>query len=369
MSQTLTKTETRVLSMGPQHPSMHGVLRLELTLDGEAIIKVRPDIGFLHRGMEKMAENRTYTQFVPYPDRMDYVASFANNLAYCQAVEKLAGIEVPRRALWQRSLFLELQRLASHLIWLGTFGLDIGAWSLFLYCFRERELILDLFESVTGARLTYSHNRIGGLAKDLPEGFDRACRQYLKEMPKRLEEYDALFTGNPILRVRLEGVGHIGSELAVSYGLSGPNLRGSGVAYDLRKAEPFAAYSELNFEVPTSDLGDCLGRYLVRMEEMRQSLRIIEQTLDGLPEGEVLAKGVKVIKPPAGECYSHIESPRGDFGVYLVSDGSDKPVRSHFHSPTFCALSAVPEMAKGAKIADMVAIIGSIDIVLGEVDR
>ncbi len=370
MAQTLSgESQTRILSMGPQHPSTHGVLRLELTLDGERIVKVRPDIGYLHRGVEKMAENRTYTQFVPYPDRLDYVASYSNGLAYCHAVEKLAGIEVPRRAHWQRSLFLELQRIASHLVWLGTFGLDLGAWTLFLYCFRERERILDLFEMAVGARLTYSHCRIGGLSKDLPEGFDRACKDFLRMMPDRIMEYDELFSGNRILRARLEGVGTLPAETAVSYGTSGPTLRGSGVDYDVRKAEPFAAYGELDFKVATSPRQDCYGRYLVRIEEMRQSLRIIEQALEGMPEGEVMAKGTKNVRPPAGETYAHIESPRGDFGVYLVSDGKDKPQRVRMRAPTFFNLSAVAEMAKGAMVADIVAIVGSIDIVLGEVDR
>lgn len=355
--------------MGPQHPSMHGVLRMEVVLDGEYIVDARPDIGFLHRGLEKMAENRTYAQFVPYADRLDYVASFSNNLAYCQAIEKLAGIEVPTKAKWQRTLFLELQRIASHLLWLGTFALDIGAWSLFLYCMREREDILDLFESASGARLTYSWNRIGGIPMDLPEGFDKACRTFLKKMPGRITEYDNLFTGNRILVARLKGVGILSPELAVSYGTSGPVLRGSGIAYDVRKADPFAAYAEMNFEVPTSPLCDCYGRYLVRIEEMRQSLRIIQQTLDGMPEGETMAKVSKVLRPPAGDAYSHTETPRGDFGVWVVSDGKDKPVRLRLRAPGFSNLSSIGEMARGGKIADIVAIVGSIDIVLGEVDR
>jgi len=365
----ITRTETKILSMGPQHPSMHGVLRLELTLDGEVIAKVRPDIGFLHRGLEKMGENRTYAQFVPYPDRLDYVASFSNNLAYCEAVEKLAGIEVPRRAKWLRVLFLELQRIASHLVWLGTFALDLGAWTVFLYCFREREIILDLFEMATGARLTYSWNRIGGLAKDLPEGFARACQEFLELMPARIQEYDGLFSGNRILRARLEGVGLLPPEVGISYGASGPTLRGSGVDYDVRRVEPFEAYSEIDFNVATSPLCDCYGRYLVRIEEMRQSLRIIRQVLEGLPEGEVMAKVPRTLRPPAAEAYAHVESPRGDFGVYLVSDGGDRPLRVRLRAPSFCNLAAIEEMAKGAKVADIVAIVGSIDIVLGEIDR
>jgi len=355
--------------MGPQHPSMHGVLRLEVTLEGEVIVGVRPDIGFLHRGLEKIGENRTYNQYVPYPDRLDYVSSFSNNLCYCEAVEKLAGIEVPRRAKWIRSLLLEMQRITSHLVWMGSFALDVGAWTVFLYCWREREILLDLFEMVTGARLTYSWCRIGGVPKDLPEGFDRACRNFLKIMPGRIQEYDDLFSGNRILRARLEGIGMLPPEVAVSYGVSGPTLRGSDVNYDVRKAEPFEAYSEFDFNVALSPLCDCLGRYLVRIEEMRQSLRIMSQALEGMPEGEVMAKGTKAVRPPAGEAYARIESPRGEFGVYLVSDGKDRPARLRLRAPSFSNVFAIEEMARGSKVADIVAILGSIDIVLGEIDR
>jgi NADH-quinone oxidoreductase subunit D len=363
------KNELRVISMGPQHPSMHGVLRLEVTLDGEIVVDVKPDIGFLHRGIEKMAEARTYTQFVPYPDRLDYVSAYSNNLAYCHAIEKLAGITVPPRAQWQRTLFLELQRIASHLVWLGTYALDLGATTPFLYTFREREDILDLFERATGARMTYSWCRIGGLPQDFPDGFDEACRKFLKLMPGRIVEYDNLFSGNRIVRARLEGVGMLPAELALSYGCSGPTLRGSGVNYDVRKADPFAVYPEMDFEVPLSDRCDCYGRYLIRIEEMRQSLRIIEQVLDKMPEGELMAKGVKSVKPPAGETFAHIEAPRGDFGVFVASDGKDKPVRLRFRAPSFSNLSAIADMTRGHKLADVVAVLGSIDIVLGEIDR
>ena len=370
MTQTaVTRTETKIISMGPQHPSMHGVLRLAVTLDGEMVVDVKPDIGFLHRGIEKLGENRTYNQFVAYPDRLDYVSSYSNNLAYCECVEKLAGIEVPRRAKWQRVLFLELQRIASHLVWLGTFALDLGAWTLFLYAFRERETILDLFEMATGARLTYSWCRIGGLPKDLPEGFERACREFVKLMPGRVTEYDNLFTGNRILQARLQGVGILPPAVGISYGVSGPSLRGSGVNYDIRKTEPFEAYAEMNFEVATSPRCDSYGRHLVRMEEMRTSVKIIQQCLDGMPEGEIIAKGTKSVTPPAGEAYAHVESPRGDFGVYLVSDGKNKPARVRLRAPSFSNLSAIGEMCRGAKVADVIAILGSIDIVLGEIDR
>ena len=369
MAQMVTETETKVLSMGPQHPSMHGVLRLEVVLQGEVVVEVRPDIGFLHRGMEKIGENRTYNQFVPYPDRLDYVSSFSNNLCYCEAVEKLAGIEVPRKAKWLRSLLLEMQRVTSHLVWLGTFALDLGAMTLFLYCFREREILLDLFEQVTGARLTYSWCRLGGVPKDLPEDFDCACRDFLRIMPGRIDEYDALFTDNRILVARLDGIGMLPPQVALSFGASGPTLRGSGVNFDIRKAEPFAAYAELDFEVPLSQRCDCYGRYLVRIEEMRQSLRLIRQTLDGMPEGEVMAKGTKAVRPPAGEAYHHIESPRGDFGVYLISDGKDRPARLRLRAPSFSNVFTVDEMARGAKVADLIAILGSVDIVLGEIDR
>ena len=363
------RPDQRILNMGPQHPSMHGVLRLVVTLEGESVTDVRPDIGYLHRSTEWIGERRTYAQFVPYTDRLDYVSGTSNNLAYVLAVEKLAGIEVPPRATYIRMLLAELNRIASHLIWLGTFALDLGAWSVFLYCFREREYILDILEECTGARLTYSWFRIGGVPDDLPPAFVRRTRKFLRLMPGRLDENDTLLTGNRIFRARTEGVGILDPQAAISYGASGPVLRGSGVEFDVRRAEPYAAYDKLDFRVPTHPSGDCLGRYLVRIEEMRQSLRLIEQCLEGLPEGDVLVKIPRSFKPPAGEAYSRVESPRGDFGVYIVSDGSPKPARLRLRAPSFCNLAALPAMAQGLKIADIVAIVGSIDIVLGEVDR
>jgi len=361
--------EETIISMGPQHPSTHGVLRLVLTLEGEVITKADPDIGYLHRGFEKFCENRTYAQIVPYCDRLDYVAAFSMALTHALASEKLAGLEPPPRASYLRVIFAELQRIASHLVWLGCQGLDLGAWTLFLYCFRERELIVDLFESYCGARLTYHAVRIGGMPFDLPEGWVEQARAFLKVMPERLKEYDALFTGNRIFVARMKGVGMLPREQAINIGCSGPVLRGSGVALDRRKSEPHCVYDQMDFKIAVEQGCDSLARYLVRMEEMRQSLRIIEQALDQLPEGPVMAKVPRVFKPPAGEAFVRTEAPRGDFGVYLVSDGSTKPARVRFHSPCFRNVAALPYLLKGWKVADVVAILGTLDIVLGEIDR
>lgn len=338
-------------------------------MDGETVIDARPDIGYLHRGIEKLAEKRTYTQFVTLTDRTDYLSAMLCNDVYARAVEKLAGIEVPERAEFIRVIMMELNRIASHLVFVGTFGLDLGASTPFIYCFREREDILDLFEMACGARLTYSYIRPGGVMRDLPAGFYEKAKAFLKKMPSRLEELDDLLSRNEILLVRTRGIGVISAEDAVNYAMSGPNLRGSGVPFDVRKDEPYSVYDRLQFNVVTQPMGDCLARYLVRTGEIRESLKIVEQALDMLPEGDYTAKIPKVLKPPAGEAFARIESSRGDLGVYLISDGSPNPYRLHWRAPSFISLAAVGEMVKGWKVADTVAILGSLDIVLGEVDR
>ncbi|UCH36814.1 MAG: NADH-quinone oxidoreductase subunit D [Armatimonadota bacterium] len=358
-----------IINMGPQHPSTHGVLRLILTLEGEVITDVDPDIGYLHRGMEKIAENRTYAQYLPYTDRIDYLASLNCNLAYCVAVERLAGIEVPERAQYIRVILAELNRVASHLIFLATFGNDLGATTVFLYGMRERELIIDLFEMAVGARLTYSGMRIGGMPYDLPDGFEDAARAAIGQIRPRLDENDRLLTGNRIFESRTQGVGVLSRENAIAYAVSGPTLRGSGVAMDVRRDDPYCVYDRLEFDVPSLPDGDCFARYLVRIEEMRQSLRIVEQCLDQMPAGPVRAKLPRVFKPPAGEAYGRTEAPRGDLSVFVVSDGSANPCRLRVRAPSFANLQALKVMARGHKIGDIVAILGSLDIVLGEIDR
>ena len=358
-----------IINMGPQHPSTHGVLRLILTLEGEVIAAVDPDIGYLHRGMEKIAENRTYAQYLPYTDRFDYLSSLNNNLAYCLAVEQLAGIEVPERAQYIRVILAELNRVASHLIWLASFGNDLGATTVFLYGIRERELIVDLFEMALGARLTYSGMRIGGMPYDLPEGFAEATRGVIAQIRSRLDENDRLLTGNRIFEARTKGVGTISREVAIAYALSGPTLRGSGAAIDVRREDPYCMYDRLSFEVPSFPQGDCWARYMVRIEEMRQSMRIVEQCLDRMPEGPVRTKIPRVFKPAAGEAYSRTESPRGDLSMFVVSDGSERPCRLRVRTPSFANLQALETMSRGHKIGDIVAILGSIDIVLGDIDR
>lgn len=362
-------TEEIQVNMGPQHPSTHGVLRVILTLDGETVVDAKPDIGYLHRGVEKLAEKRTYVQFVTLTDRTDYLASMLNNAVYAMAVEKLMAIEVPERAEFIRVIMMELQRIASHLVFVGAFGLDLGASTPFIYAFREREDICDLFEMVCGARLTYSYIRPGGVMRDLPAGFDQKLRAFLKKMPSRMDEFDELLTKNGILILRSRGVGVISAKDAVNWALSGPPLRGSGVPFDIRRDQPYSVYDRMQFDVITQPDGDCLSRYRVRPIEIRESLRIVEQSLDMLPEGDYTAKVPRVIKPPAGEVYTRVESPRGDLGVYLISDGTSNPYRLHWRAPSFINLAAVGDMIKGWKIADAVAIIGSLDIVLGEVDR
>lgn len=358
------------INMGPQHPSTHGVLRIALRVNGETVIEAKPDIGFLHRSIEKMAESRTYAQIIPITDRLDYVSSMINNFAYVTAVERLAGIPVPERAEFIRVIMAEFNRIASHLVYLGISGLDTGAMTVFFYCFREREHILDLFEDVCGARLTYSYYRFGGVSQDLPPDFKGKAQSLVAMLKPKLDEYENLLLNNYIFKKRNKGVGILKAQDALSYSCSGPVLRASGVEWDLRKAEPYSVYDCFDFNVPLGTTGDCWDRNWVHLEEMRQSLRIIAQALDMLPEGPVQTPGVpRLLQPPPGEVYSHIESPRGELGFYIVSDGSIHPYRLKIRSPAFSNLSVLSLLAKGTAIADLVVIIGSLDPVFGEVDR
>jgi NADH-quinone oxidoreductase subunit D len=366
---TLFDTEEMVLNMGPQHPSTHGVLRVLLKLDGETVVDLDCDIGYLHRGVEKIAEHDTYAMITPYWDRLDYVAAVSGDLCYVEGVEKLLQVEVPRRAEYLRVILTELQRIASHLLWLGTHAIDIGAVTVLLYCFREREEILKIFEDFIGARLTAHAFRIGGLWWDVYPEFEKRVRDFLKILPGRIDEYETLLNTNRIWLSRTVGIGILPAEEAINLSLTGPVLRGSGVNYDVRKAQPYSAYSEFDFEVPLGENGDTYDRYLIRMAEMRQSASIIEQALDGLPEGPVMAKVPKVIKPPVGEVYHAIEAPKGELGVYLVSDGTGKPYRMRIRPPAYINLQSLKRMSIGHLVADVVALIGTIDIVLGEVDR
>ncbi len=363
-------TNELVINMGPQHPSTHGVLRVVLRLDGERVTGCDVVIGYLHRGVEKLCEQRDWAQIVLITDRMDYVAAASNNLGYCETVEKLMSLEVPPRAKYIRTILAELQRIASHCLWLGTHAMDIGAMTVFLYAFRERELILDLFEEYCGARLTYNAMRIGGLPLDIPPGWDKKVRELCDVVDEKVVEYEELLTRNRIWRDRTREVGVISAADAVAIGLSGPALRASGVMRDIRKDEPYAAYADFEFDVPLGIRGDTYDRYLVRMEEFRQSTRIIRQALDGLPEGPIIGKVPRLIKPPAGETYHAIESPKGEIGYFIASDGkSNAPYRFRVRPPSFCNLQALPRLIQGHLVADVVALIGSIDIVLGEVDR
>src|SRR6476469_1952839 len=363
-------TSELTLNLGPQHPSTHGVLRVVLRLDGERVVGCDIVIGYLHRGIEKLCEHRDWAQIVLITDRMDYVAAASNNLGYVETVEKLMQLEVPKRAQYIRTVLAELQRIASHCLWLGTHAMDLGAMTVFLYAFRERELILDLFEEYCGARLTYTAMRIGGLPLDIPAGWDTKVRAFCSIMDAKLLEYEELLTQNRIWKARTTGIGVLPAPEAIALGLSGPALRGSGVARDVRKDEPYAAYADFEFDVPVGGVGDTYDRYLVRMEEFRQSLRIIRQALDGLPEGPILGKVPRLIKPPAGETYHAIESPKGELGFVRVSDGkSNSPYRFRVRPPSFCNLQALPRLIQGHLVSDVVALIGSLDIVVGEVDR
>ncbi len=358
------------LNFGPQHPATHGVMRLKLKVDGERIVDCYPIIGYLHRGTEKLFELHPFFQNVPHTDRLDYVAAATNNLAYVGAVEKLVGLVVPPRARYIRVILAELQRISSHLVWLATHAIDIGAMTPFFYCFRERELILDLFEQYCGARLTLNSMRPGGQPYDLPQGWVERCGEFIAEFPAKVDEYEDLLTENRIWKRRTVGIGVLPPETAIAYGVTGPMLRGSGVDWDLRKALPYEAYGEVEFDVPVFHNCDTSDRYLVRIEEMRQSARIIRQCLDRLPDGPIMAKRPRVLKAAAAtEAYHAVEGPKGELGFYIVGDGSTNPYRCHVRPTSFMNLQALPEMSRGALISDLVALIGTVDIVLGEIDR
>lgn len=364
------ETQELLINMGPQHPSTHGVLRVILRLSGETIVEAKPDIGFLHRSVEKMAEARTYVQIIPITDRLDYVSSMINNFAYVTAVEKLAGIPVPERAEFIRVIMAEFNRIASHLVDLGTIGVDSGALTVFFYCFREREHILDLFEDVCGARLTYSYLRFGGVSQDLPSDFKDKAKAVLALLGPKVDEYEDLLLNNYIFKKRTKDIGILSPQDALNYSCSGPVLRASGVEWDLRKADPYSVYNCFDFDIPVGAVGDCWDRNWVRLEEMRQSIRIIAQALEMLPEGPIQTSGVpRLLQPTPGEVYSRVESPRGELGFYIVSDGSIHPYRLKIRSPSFSNLSVLPLIARGIQIADLVVTIGSLDPVFGEIDR
>lgn len=365
----MARTEELLLNVGPQHPSTHGVFRLIVKLDGEVITHAEPVMGYLHRGTEKLAEELTYTQIIPYTDRMDYVSAMTNNYILCHAVETMMGIEVPERAEYLRVIAMELQRIASHLVWWGTYLLDIGAMSPFLYAFREREMIINLFNELCGARLTYFYMRVGGVKWDAPEGWLDKVRNFIPYMREKLEEYDQLVSENEIFLSRVKGIGKYDAETAIAYGLSGANLRCTGVKRDLRKDQPYSIYDRFTFDVPVREEGDCYARYLIRMEEMRQSLNILEQALEQMPDdGDIMAKIPRVIRPPEGEAYVGIESPRGEIGCYLISRNKPQPYRLKFRRPSFFNLQILPELLKGESMTNLIAILGGIDIVVGEVD-
>jgi NADH-quinone oxidoreductase subunit D len=366
---TFLDSNELLLNMGPQHPATHGVLRVKLKLDGEKVLGSECVLGYLHRGVEKIGENRTYAQFAPYTDRMDYVAAVTNGMGYVETVEKLLGVEIPLRAQYTRMILAELQRLASHLLWLGTHALDLGAMTPVFYTFREREEILKIFEKYCGARLTTHAFRIGGLQYDLYDGFEQDCLKFCDYVLPKIGEYEQLLTKNRIWINRTRGVGILSAEDAVALGVTGPVLRGSGVKWDVRKAQPYEAYDKVEFEVPTGEFGDTYDRYMVRMEEMRQSVRIVRQGVERLAPGPIFGKVGKVIKPPAGEVYHSIEAPKGELGYFVVSDGTTNPYRVRVRPPSFVNLQALDTMIRGRLVADVVAVIGTLDIVLGEVDR
>jgi NADH-quinone oxidoreductase subunit D len=366
---TVLDANELVLNMGPQHPSTHGVLRVILKLDGEKINGTECVIGYLHRGVEKIGEHRTYTQFAPYTDRMDYVAAVSNGMGYCEAVEKLLNVEAPPRAQYIRVIMAELQRIASHQVWLGTHALDIGAMTPLFYTFRDREEILKIFEKYCGARLTTHAFRIGGCQYETYDGFEKEVLRFCDFVEPKIGEYEALLTTNRIWVERTKGVGILNGADCKALGVTGPVLRAAGVKWDLRKAQPYEAYAKFDFEVPVGDNGDTYDRYLVRVREMYQSLRIIRQAVEGLPAGPIMAKVPKIIKPPVGEIYHSIEAPKGELGYFLVSDGSTQPYRTRIRPPSFVNLQGLDKMVRGLLVADVVAVIGTLDIVLGEVDR
>jgi NADH-quinone oxidoreductase subunit D len=385
---------TLVLNMGPQHPSTHGVLRLVLEIDGETVVRVKPEIGFLHTGIEKTCEAKFYQQVVPLTDRIDYLCPLTNNLAYCLAVEKLLGLEIPPKAQWMRVLMNELTRINSHLVWLGTHAMDLGAMTVFLYCFREREDVLRFFEMVSGQRMMTSYFRIGGLALEPPLGFFEKVKKFADRFPGNVDEYEGLLTGNPIFMMRTKGVAYLSADDAIALGACGPTLRGSGIDIDLRRDAPYSGYENFKFNVPVRTEGDVFARYLCRVQELRESIGMVQQALAGMPEGPVKADAPKVVLPdrekmktqmealiyhfkiitegftvPAGEVYQAVESPRGEMGYYVVSDGTAKPYRVHMRGPSYANLQTLPKMCEGQLIADVVAAIGSIDVVLGDIDR
>jgi NADH-quinone oxidoreductase subunit D len=388
------KDQHMVVNMGPQHPATHGVLRLVLEIDGEIVVRLYPEIGYLHTGIEKTCEAKFYQQVVPLNDRVNYLDPLSNNLCYCLAVEKLLGLEAPEKAQWLRVLLAELSRLNSHLIWLGTHAMDIGALTVFLYTFREREEILRIFEGLAGQRMMLSYIRIGGLLMDPPLDFFDRVQGFIGSLPEKIDEYANLLTGNPIFRGRLKGVGYLSAADAIALGVTGPPMRASGVDFDLRRDMPYCGYEKFQFHVPVATEGDCWARYEVRLVEMRESVKIIQQALDGMPEGPIKADAPKIVLPdrekmktqmealihhfkivtegfdvPAGEVYQGIEAGHGQTGYYVVSDGTAKPYRVHMRYPSFATLQALETMCKGRMLADVVAVIGSIDIVLGEIDR
>ena len=389
------QAKTMVLNMGPQHPSTHGVLRIVLELDGETVVKAVPDCGYLHTGIEKSCEDKTYSQAITLTDRMDYLNPLGNNLVYCMAVEKLLDLEVPKRAQYIRVMMVELQRISSHLVWLGTHAIDLGAMTVFLYCFREREEILKIFEMFSGQRMMTSYIRIGGVALQPPAGWRQAIEKFLKYMPSRVDEYETLLTENRIWMGRTKNIGYISAEDAIALSMTGPTIRAAGVAYDNRKLFPYSSYDEFEFDVPTRTDSDCFGRYMIRVAEMRESLKIVRQALDKITDdGAIKAEAPGIVpparekmktemealiyhfkiftegfSPPAGEAFVTVESPRGELGCFIASDGSPKPLRVHFRAPSFINLQALPKLVEGQLISDVIACIGTIDIVLGEVDR
>lgn len=365
----MQRTEELLLNVGPQHPSTHGVFRVVVKLDGEIITHADPVMGYLHRGTEKLAENLQYNQIIPYTDRMDYVSAMTNNYVLCNAAERLLEIEIPERAEYLRLIVMELQRVASHMVWWGTYLLDIGAMSPFLYAFRDREKIIDLFNELCGARLTYFYMRVGGVKWDAPEGWIEKVKNLVQELKEKVAEYETLVSGNEIFLSRVKGVGTYDAQTALDYGLSGANLRCTGVKWDLRKDQPYSIYDRFDFDVPVATEGDCYSRYRLRIEEMRQSLRILEQAVEQFPEGgDIMGKVPRVIRPPEGEVYSRIESPRGEIGCYIVSKKKPQPYRIKFRRPSFVNLQILPKLLVGETMTNLITILGAIDIVVGEVD-
>lgn len=365
----MIRTEEMMLNVGPQHPSTHGVFRVVIKIDGETIIEAEPVVGYLHRGTEKIAEGLQYTQIIPYTDRMDYLSAMTNNYVICHAVETMMGLEIPERAEYLRVIAMELGRVASHLVSWGTYLLDLGATTPFLYAFREREAIINLLNELSGARLTFNYMRVGGVKWDAPEGWIEKVRDFIPYMRENLAGYHDLVSGNEIFLNRVKGIGKYTKEDALQYSLSGPMLRSTGVKWDLRKDEPYSIYNRFDFDVITREDGDCLARYHIRLDEIEQSLRILEQAVEQFPsDGEIMAKVPKIIKAPKGEAFVRIESPRGEIGCYIASDGKKEPYRLKFRRPSFYNLQILPKLLKGENIANLVAILGSIDIVLGEVD-